>query len=91
MIIVKSLVFASLFVSGKSQSTFEDAIQKNRRQTISMLNDRLSVVESDIIDVQFMMQETSAYHDLSSLNNTLFQDKESIESIIKIMNEQEKK
>ncbi len=76
------MVMLAISSADRQVSTFEKLIQKNRNQTISMLRERLSVIESDIVDIDYVISETNSYIQLRELNETLFQDKLSIEKVL---------
>jgi len=69
----------------KQPSTFEREIQKNRHETIKLLKERLEVIESDLIDVDYLIDSSSSSDSIKQLNSTLFQDKDLVVNVLKKM------
>lgn len=76
----------TILAVGNSQSSYEKIIQYNRKQTISILNERLSVIDNDIADVNYLIVSMNR-EELSKLNQTLYDDKYNLEELIYRMKE----
>lgn len=80
---MKVLMLMTLFVYGTANnSKFEQEIQKNREQTKTLLKQRLHVIESDILEIDFIAKESSCCGDLKALNHTLYHDKKMLEEVL---------
>lgn len=77
------LMLAALSVAGK-ETTFESSMLYKKRDAIVMLKRQAFLIEMDILNVNSMAQETSAYDIsmLKSLNESMHKDMNIIQETI---------
>lgn len=86
---MKIVALMGLLVLGSSKdSSFAKNIINNRIETITLLKERLLVIESDIVEVQYVLNESSCCKDLDDLNKTLHKDRLHIQNSLDAMIEE---